>query len=147
VLYSFGRADALDVEALRRLVKSISRFLSPEDALQAQAELNGNQGLRFMRSRPMGGAWLLDALWRKLGIDAVLARLLGERHFRTPVERAIFSMVANRALAPGSKRKVESWVQKDVVIPGVDEIPLQQLYRAMDMLLESESEIQKEVYF
>jgi len=29
VLYTFGRADSLDLEALKRLVKSLCRFLSP----------------------------------------------------------------------------------------------------------------------
>lgn len=147
VLYSFGRADQLDIEALKRLVKSISRFLSPEDALQAQAEMSDHRGLRFVRSRPMGGAWVLDALWKALEIDQVFERLLDGKNVRIPVERAIFSMVANRALDPSSKRRVETWVQHEVAIPGVDEIPLHQLYRAMDVLLESESEIQKEVYF
>ena len=147
VLYSFGRADQLDIDALKRLAKSISRFLSPEDALQVEAELKGNHGIRFLRSRPMGGAWVLDALWKSLGVDKVFERLLEERCVRSPVERAIFSMVANRALAPGSKRRVESWVRHDVVIPGVDGIPLHQLYRAMDVLLEAEAEIQKELYF
>ena len=33
VIHSFGRSDQLDVDALRRLIKSMSRFLSPEDAL------------------------------------------------------------------------------------------------------------------
>jgi hypothetical protein len=33
VIYSFGRSDQLDVDALKRLIKSMSRFLSPEDAI------------------------------------------------------------------------------------------------------------------
>ena len=55
-------------------------------------------------------------------------------------------MAANRALDPMSKRGVEEWVKEDVVISGVEEIPLQQLYRAMDFLLENEAELQKQVY-
>ena len=34
VVHSFGRRDQLDVEALRRLIKSMSRFLDPEESLQ-----------------------------------------------------------------------------------------------------------------
>jgi len=37
-------------------------------------------------------------------------------------------MAANRALDPMSKRGVEEWVKEDVVISGVEEIPLRQLY-------------------
>ena len=39
VLYTFGRADSLDLEAIRRLVGSLCRFLSPEDAAEAEARL------------------------------------------------------------------------------------------------------------
>src|SRR5690606_15911265 len=40
-----------------------------------------------------------------------------------------------------------TWVQQDVAVPDVDEIPLHQLYRAMDVMLESNAEIQKEVFY
>jgi hypothetical protein len=35
IVHRFGRADRVDREALRRLVKSISRFLDPGDAVAA----------------------------------------------------------------------------------------------------------------
>src|SRR5690606_31393785 len=143
VHYSFSRADEHNIEQLRSLVRSISRFLSPEDVLQAQAALKGQGGLRFIESRPLGGAWVLDALWKQIGIHRLLETLAQKRAFRTPVERAIFAMVANRALAPDSKRKVETWVREQVAIPGLEEIPLQQLYRAMDFLLEVHRDLWK----
>ena len=37
VLYSFGREDALDRDAIKRLVASLSRLLDPADALAATA--------------------------------------------------------------------------------------------------------------
>lgn len=37
IVHSFGRANAVDREALRRLVRSISRFLDPADAVAAAA--------------------------------------------------------------------------------------------------------------
>ena len=40
VVYNFGRADEVDAASLRRLAKSITRFLSPEDALETQADLD-----------------------------------------------------------------------------------------------------------
>ena len=38
VVYSFGRRDQLDIDAIKRLVKSLCRFVSPQDALQLQAQ-------------------------------------------------------------------------------------------------------------
>ncbi|MEW8959866.1 MAG: hypothetical protein AB2448_12335 [Moorella sp. (in: firmicutes)] len=50
---------------------------------------------------------MLNELWKWLGINRVLARLLAKRKFQAPVERAVFAMVANRALNPASKLKLE----------------------------------------
>jgi transposase len=148
VLYTFGRADSLDLEAIKRLVKSLCRFLSPEDALQVQASLGkDSQALRFVKSVPLGGAFLLRKLWERLGLEKVLTESLGKRDFLSPIEWAIFAMVVNRALAPDSKRGVEEWVKEDVALGNPEPISLQHLYRAMDFLLEHGEEIQKEVFF
>jgi len=148
VLYTFGRADSLDLESIRRLVKSLCRFLSPEDALQAQACLGKESpALRFLKSLPLGGAFVLRALWERLGLHDVLVQAVREREFQSPVEWAIFSMVANRALAPDSKRGVEAWVREDVALGNPEPIGLQHLYRAMDFLMEQREEVQKEIFF
>jgi len=147
VLYTFGRADSLDVEALRRLVRSLCRFISPEDALAAQASLNGATFLKFIRSAPQGGAHLLRRLWERLGLENVLRKAQEKREFVYAVEWAVFAMVANRALAPDSKRGVEDWVREDVALGNPEPISLQHLYRAMDFLLEHEEQIQREVFF
>ena len=64
-IHTRGREDQVDAEALRRLVRNISRFLSPEQALSATA----SSELRFIGSRPFGGAYVIDALWHRLGIS------------------------------------------------------------------------------
>jgi len=148
VLYTFGRADSLDIEAIKRLVKSLCRFLSPEEALQAQASLGKDApALRFIKSVPLGGAYLLRKLWEQLGLENTLAQSLDRRDFLSPIEWAIFAMVANRALAPDSKRGVEEWVREDVALGNPEPLSLQHLYRAMDFLREHGEEIQKEVFF
>ncbi|MEA2438957.1 MAG: hypothetical protein QOH76_381, partial [Thermoleophilaceae bacterium] len=68
VIHSFGREDELDRTAIVRLIGSLERVLEPGQALEASAD----QELRFVESRPMGGALLLDGLWRRLGIDTVM---------------------------------------------------------------------------
>ena len=154
VLYNFGRADQLDVGAIRRLVRSLSRFLTTEEALQAQE--GSDQSFDFLGSRPQGGAWVLRRLWERLHLDRAMKEALRDRAFSSPVEclpvparqrGAIFAMVANRALAPSSKLAVEEWVREDVVLGNDEQIKVQHLYRAMDFLLEHEEEIQREVFF
>lgn len=148
VIYSFGRKDQLDIEAIKRLVNSLCRFLDPEDALTLQAKTGEHEPLPFVRSRPAGGAYLLKALWDRLHIGQCLKAALKGREFTAPVEQALFAMVANRALSPSSKLAIEQWTAEEVFLGG-DESPLQvqHFYRAMDFLLEHAENLQKEVFW
>jgi hypothetical protein len=145
VIHSFGREDQLDREALARLVRSISRFLDPDQALEAQAP----EGMRFLASRPMGGAWVLDHLWRALGVGRAIVGVAGSRRVTPLVERLLFCLVANRALDPMSKLAALEWAQQDTWLPGVGELggDPQIFYRAMDFLLECDDQVQREVFF
>ena len=89
----------------------------------------------------------VDHLWQYIGIQAAIARLLRSRRYALPVERALFALVANRALAPMSKLGYKRWVAEEVIIPGLPRVPVHHLYRAMDFLLEAEEEVQREVFF
>ena len=55
VIHNFGRADKVDRAALARLVSSISRFLTPEQAAAAAATAGGE--VEVLDSRRLGGAW------------------------------------------------------------------------------------------
>lgn len=70
---------------------------------------------------------MLRALWERLGLPPVLQEALKKRGFAFSVEWAIFAMVANRALAPDSKRGVEEWVREDVALGNPEPISLQHL--------------------
>jgi len=147
VLYSFGREDQLDREAVRRLVASLSRLLEPGEALAAAAA----DGLVFTESRPYGGSYVLDALWRRLGIDAILAGLpsggRGRRRDNAAGERVLFGLVANRALAPSSKLAAAEWMSRDVHIDGLPETTDDACYRAMDWLHAVRGRLGKQVYY
>ena len=147
VLYNFGRADQLDLEAIRRLIKSLAKLLAPEEAVAVVRQLDENFGFEFLGSRQFGGSFFLDGVWKQLKIDATLKKLLTGREYQIPMERLIFAMVANRALAPSSKLGMEHWVQNEVLIDGLPEVEVHQLYRAMDFLIEASGEIQREVFF
>ena len=151
VLLPLGREDRLDVAGLRRLVGSINRYLVEEAGSDAGAQVGAESGggLRVTDSRPAGGAWLLDGLWRELGIGAALGEVLGERRFGTDVERVAFALVANRALAPASKLAAAEWASCDVAVPGLAEMTEDQAYRAMDLLVEADTDakIQEAVFF
>ncbi|MFC4949309.1 IS1634 family transposase [Pseudonocardia sp. GCM10023141] len=135
ILYGFGREDQLDRDAVKRLVGSLARLLDPADALAATAGAD----LEFLESRPLGGTFTLDALWKRLGIDAVLKGLDATPRRGRPrgvevTERVLFGLVANRALAPSSKLAAADWINHDVHIDGLPETSDDACYRAMDWL-------------
>ena len=150
VLVSLGREDTLDRDGLVRLVASINRYLGLPDgnAPDEVAELVGD-GLTVTGSKPMGTAHLLDGLWRQLGVDTALRRVLGSRRFTTDVERVLFALVANRAIDPASKLAAAEWATCDVAIPGLAGMDEDQAYRAMDLLVEADAQakVQEAVFF
>jgi len=84
---------------------------------------------------PYGALYVLEAVWKRLGIPDVISEQLASRHVDFAVERALFAMVANRACAPGSKLYCyEQWLREDVRLDGTDTLALHHLYRAMDVL-------------
>ncbi|MHB1008279.1 MAG: IS1634 family transposase [Dermatophilaceae bacterium] len=143
VIHSFGRAEHVDRDALARLVSSISRFLTPE---QATAAAQGAE-VDIVDSRPLGGAWSLDRVWERLGIGAAIRRVAtGRRLDGEAVERVVFALVAQRALKPGSKLAATDWVANRVAIQGLAGFTDDQAYRAMDFLLDALDEIASEIF-
>ena len=143
VLHSFGREDELDRDAVKRLVSALSRLLDPADAVAATSAGE----LTLTSSRPIGGTYALDQMWRRLGLDAVIRRQLAGRKLDPRVERVLFALVANRALAASSKLAATGWIAGDVHIDGLEEISDDACYRAMDYLLTIEPDLAKEAYF
>src|SRR3954463_4672479 len=148
VLYSFGRADQLDRPAIERLITALTRVVGVEavPAGPDRARVVGVPGLEFVESRPLGGAWLLDGLWHHLGIDTLLRRLAAGTRRDPVVERVLFALVANRALAPSSKLAATSWVAHDVHIPGLAAVSDDACYRAMDWLIAVEDKLARGVF-
>jgi hypothetical protein len=143
VVHNFGREDLVDREALVRLVRSIQRFLGGEEALRAGAP----HGFDFLAAPECGGPHVVGELWAQLGVGRAIARVAGAGRGRSGVERAIFTMVCQRALEPASKLEATRWLGRDVVIDGVGGLDEDQLYRAMDFLLACSECVQESVFF
>lgn len=143
IVYNCGRADdPANTERLRRLAKSILRRCAPEEILAEHPEW------QLLEAWPHGDLYVLEALWERVGIPQVLSEVLAGRKFDFDVERALFAMVANRALAPASKLYCyEQWLREEVHLEGAAALSLQHLYRAMDVLEAYKEAIEKALYF
>jgi Transposase DDE domain len=145
VIHSFGRADQVDRAALARLVSSISRFLTPQQAVSATAAAGGE--VEVLDSRRLGAAWTLDRIWERLGIGAAIRRVAaGRRLDGDAVERVVFALVAQRACEPGSKLAATGWVAERVAIQSCPGFTEDAAYAAMDFLLDALDEIAAEVF-
>jgi transposase len=152
VLMNLGRVDRLDVGGLLRLAASIRKHFGDGGELTDSVEAGDAAGAAPMEvtdARPIGAAWLLDALWTRLEIGTSIKRIADGRRFTTAVERVLFALVCNRAVEPMSKLSAAEWVTEDVVIPGLAAMDDDQAYRAMDLLVEADTQgqVQEAVFF
>ncbi len=127
LIHSFGRADQLDVEALRRLVGSLSKYL-PEGAPSA--------GRRITHTQPIGVAQLVSGLWSELGLDRFFVRRLEHEGLLARYADALLGMVLNRCADPRSKLGTHAWLRSDAVyFPPAAGLELQDFYRTLDFVL------------
>lgn len=143
IIYNFGRTeDPQIVERLHKLARSILRRCSPDEIV---AE---DPNWKVIDAWPYGPIYVLEALWERLGIAEVIRNSAVAGRIEFDVERALFAMVANRALAPCSKLHCwEQWLTEDIQIRGTRDLQLHHLYRAMDHLEANKESIEKEIYF
>jgi Transposase DDE domain len=147
IIHNFGRADAVEREALRRLARSISRVAHGGLDVPEEVAAPG-EAIELEWARPLGGVHVARALWEELGIGEVLRSHGRPRGRRAPHELALFTMVANRLLEPVSKLAChEHWVPERLYLPEAEDLSLDQLYLALDFLDTHIAAIEREIFF
>ena len=130
VVATLGRLDVLQATGrIDALLSSCARFAEKVSVLDAhrRGQLPPAETIKI------GPPLVFGRLWRQLGIDEVLKRLLAGRRFEFPVERAIFLTVLHRLMVSGSDRAAEYWC-RGYAIEGIEGLELHHLYRAMGWL-------------
>ena len=143
ILYNCGRADdPKAAERLRRLARSILKRCSPEELVAA------DPGLTVADAWPYGDVYVLQRLWERAGLPALIAEQAGSTPLEFSVERALFAMIAHRACAPSSKLHChEQWLAEDIRIQGCAELKLHHLYRAIDFLHAHQAALEEGLYY
>ena len=144
VVANLGRVDQGATDQVANLAQACLRYLGtpqtdPTDIPEATM------------SRPAGGAWVLDGMWRQVGLDQIITGWTrpgpGRRKNMDRVERILFGMVADRCLAPSSKLAGAEWMTHDVAIAGMpDTVSDDECYRAMDWLAGAGDCFARQVY-
>ncbi len=133
VIATLGRVDELEAAGkLDALLRSGARLC--ETAMLVSSLREGT--LDAAASERIGAPLVFGRLWEETGCRAVIEKLVGDRAFEFPVERAIFATVLHRLMVSGSDRACERW-QEAYRIDGADGLELHHLYRAMTWLGEA----------
>ena len=145
VVHNFGRADEVDHDGLKRLVKSINRVLEAGDAVA-----DGNATLpeiEIERVFELGVVLAARQLWEDLGIGAAIRRCAERAGLSAPHETALFAMAAQRLEQPGSKLAcATNWLPDVAFLPEAEGLGVDQLYRALDVLLVWSETIEHDVF-
>ncbi len=150
ILGTLGRRDQLPPHKIDALIEHLRKLASPE----------GRPGIRLgdLRvnvSREYGPIWAAWQLWDEVGLAELLADL--PRRPGVPVAQAVFRMVANRLVAPGSKLSLCDWTdergqrhpgwQGHVEWPGGGgDLGYHQYLRAMDQLVPHRERLEEQVF-
>jgi len=116
-----------DSGQLDRIIAALSRY--------AEADWADTAGLEADQAPAIGGLEAIWAYFRRLGLDEHFDAVGEAKGLGYGLATAVFVMVANRLVAPSSKRRIPEWLGADVVAPEGMEVPaLDQLYRALDQV-------------
>ena len=107
-------------------------------SMSARWQLKGAPGV--------GAVAAVWAVWQRLGLGEWFTAVGAGRGAKA-LEHAVFAMVANRLVAPCSKRRLVEWTASDVVMPDGWSAPsLDQYYRALDAVAAAKDETETHLY-
>ena len=147
VIATLGRLDnLLKSGQLERLAKSIA------EKIEGLKVVNLSEGLFAEEALEYGPVYVLEWLWKKIGLHKILleefTKRVGEKRAEIEVQ-AIFEMVLNRLTEPESKLGTFTRWRDNYYFGDkgrADEIHLKDYYRAMDTLTASLEGIEEALY-
>ena len=140
VLLNLGRADQLDPERVKQLIRVLSAHLEQGSQEPPPAETQLGQ------TRELGLPWLAGALWSALGLERFWKEQLRRRRLQAPLERALLAMTAHRLQDPKSKRKDFIWLRGEAFFPWAGQVELHHFYRALDFLQENRDALEQALF-
>ena len=138
-----GMRGALDklIEQLRARDAAKAGTAAPppeppaENVVAAASKVRAHEaGLRMLASRDLGVRRVVEAVWKRLGVDEVLNGFADQHRLGFVLERVVFAMVLNRLVDPSSKRACNQWVKDEVWFPEAEGWDVHMFYRALDVL-------------
>ena len=138
VVCSLGNKKKLDPAAVDRLLGSLARYgtclpVPRPDEIRAPHE-DFDPGLGVREDRAFGSLYVLDRLWKDLGLRSLFRAAAGSRRFKFDLERATFAMVANRLVEPLSKLSTETWLDREAYLDLPEPLTADHFYSTLNWL-------------
>lgn len=139
-LLNLGEVTALkETGQLDRIVAALSAHCS--------APAMAGTDLEATSSLPAGAVAAARSYFGRLGLDDHFAGLGERRRISFSLPDAVFAMVANRLIAPASKRALPEWAREDVAMPtGFSHPAAQHYYRALDLVAGAKEATEAHLY-
>ena len=140
VICTLGRVEELaasgKLDAWRRVL----------DRVEGKAAL-GPAAVGVRQARAFGGPYVLEAIWRELGLPELFREAQGDKKLRFDAALAVEAMVLNRLLAPRSKLAVQRWAPRMALGEGeAGELGYQHYLRALDLLHAGQRMLEEELF-
>jgi transposase len=149
VVCSLGNRKNLDPAAVDRLVMSLARYgtVVPVPKPTTGSSLgDADLGLGARGDRHFGDIFVLDQIWRDLGLRSLLRRFADDRRFKFDLERAAFAMVASRLIEPTSKLATETWLDQRAHFPHTTLFTHEQFYNTLLWLNDVKAELEVDLH-
>lgn len=150
VLCSLGNKEKLDPAGVDRLLHSLARYGTclpvPRPTTLRSASETFDPGLGVREDRAFGSVFVLDRLWKDLGLRDLVRSFARERRFGHSLERAIFAMVANRLIEPLSKLSTETWLDREAYLPLDRSLTADDFYATLVWLHEVRQELEVAIH-
>lgn len=140
MLASLGRFEGRSPDELVKIAEALLRFARKEAGKDGESSLFG----AAKEVRDYGRVAVLRQIWKSLGLDKIFRDLAADRRFKFSLEEALFAMVSQRLIEPGSKLACARWLKEEVYLPEADGLTEDQLYSTLTWLegVTEEAELQ-----
>jgi hypothetical protein len=130
VIATLGRLEAVLAGESNALISGLLRAAGKPTLEQGTGDVS------FAPALTIGDTWMLTALWKELGLDDALRRIL-RPHRQFDAERLLRVMVFNRLCDPESKLGIARWLE-GTRVPDVSPqaVTHQRLLRTMDTVVD-----------
>lgn len=130
----------INSEEDRKRIEKIDEFLKSKKKVFALEELHKKKDLEY------GIPYVTQELWKRFNLDQIMHDCAKNRKVEFNFEMISSLLVANRLSEPSSELSVLEWIKEDAYVKDKDEIQLQHLYKALDILIENKEKIETSLF-